>query len=65
MQSNPTMSIKVYLMATLDNYMFQPSSGCLQENLRPYHIHCARMWCRDLYIRALLRNVISICGGML
>jgi len=32
------MSIKVYLMAILDNYMFRlywPSSGCLQENLGP------------------------------
>jgi len=52
----------------LDNYMFRPywpSSGCLQENLRSYYIHCAHTWCRDLYIRALLRNVISISGGML
>jgi hypothetical protein len=27
----------------------KPSSGCLQENLRSYYIHCARTWCRDLY----------------
>jgi len=27
MQSNTTMSIKVYLMAILDNYMFRPLLG--------------------------------------
>jgi len=35
------MSIKVYLMAILDNYMFRlywPSSGCLPEKLRSYYI---------------------------
>ena len=62
------MSNKVYLMAIVDTKCFGlywPSSGCLQENLRSYYIYYARTWCRDLYIRALLRNVISICGGML
>jgi len=36
MYSNTTMSIKVYLMSILDNYMFRPllpSSCCLPENL--------------------------------
>jgi len=40
------MSIKVYLMAILDNYMFRH----LLAILRSYYVHCARTWCRDLYI---------------
>ena len=64
------MSIKVYLMAILDNYMFWPLLAIFrlssrEFNLRAYYIHLACTWCRDLYIRALLRNVISVCDGML
>jgi len=31
MQSNTTMSVKVYLMSILDNYMFRP---LLEDNLK-------------------------------
>ena len=36
MQSNTTISLKVYLMATLDNYMFRPIGAIFRlpsENL--------------------------------
>jgi len=64
------MSIKMYLMAILDNYMFRPLLAIFrlssrEHNLRSYYIHLTCTWCRDLYIRALLCNVISITGGML
>ena len=69
MQSNTTMPIKVYLMAILDNYMFRPSLAVFRLSSRELKVLLytlsARTWCRDLYIRALLHNVISICGGML
>jgi len=70
MYSNTTMSIKVYLMAIVDNYMFRPLLAIFrlssrELNLGSYYIHWARTWCRDLYLRALLRNVICICVVML
>jgi len=44
MQSNTTMSIKVYLMAILDNYMFRSILAIFrlssrELNLRSYCIH--------------------------
>ena len=56
-------------MAILDNYTFRPLLAIFrlssrEFNLRSYYIHLMCTWCRDLYIRALLHNVISMCGGM-
>ena len=57
------MSIKVYLMAVLDNYMFWPllaifrlSSGEIKVLL---YTLCVHMVQRSLH-RALLHNIISI-----
>jgi len=63
MQSNTTVSHKVYLMAILDNYMFRPILAIFrlssrELNLRSYYIHWVRTWCRDLYIRTLMLKVI-------
>jgi len=62
------MSNKVYLMAILDNYMFRPllailrfSSRELKVLLYTLSVHVVQ---RSVH-RALLRNVISICDGML
>ena len=59
MQSNTTMTFKEYLMAILDNYMFRPLLTIFRLSSRELRVllctvHCARTWCRDLYIRALL-----------
>jgi len=53
-------------MAILDNYIFRPLLviGLSSKELKVL-LHCARTWCIDLYIRALLRYVIYIFGGML
>jgi len=68
MQSNTAVSIKVYLMAILDNYMFRRfmaifglSSRELKVLLYTLSAHVVQ---RSLH-RALLRNAISICGCML
>ena len=57
------MSIKVYLMAILGNYMFRPLLAIFrlssrELNLRSYYIHIARTLCRDLYI---LHHVRAKC----
>ena len=69
MQSNTTISIKVYLMAILDNYMFRPLLAIFRLSSRELKVLlytlCAHVVQRSLYIRSLLRNAISICGGML
>jgi len=68
MLSNTTMSIKVYLVAMLDNYMFRPLLAIFRLSSRELKVLlytlCAHVVQRSLH-RALLRNVISICGGML
>ena len=57
------------LMAILDNYMFWPLLAIFRLSSRELKVLLytlsARTWCRYLYIRTLLRNVISTCGGML
>ena len=72
MQSNTTMSQKVYLVIILGNYMFRLVLAIFmlsQGNLRSYYKHCARTWCRDLYIRALFGNneaTVEVClAGMM
>ena len=68
MWSNTTMSIKVYLMAILDNYMFRPLLAIFRLSSRELKVLlytlCAHVVQKSLH-RAILRNVISICGGML
>jgi len=68
MQSNTTTSIKVYLMAILDNYMFRPllaifrlSSRELKVLLYTLSAHVVQ---RSVHT-GLIAYVISICGGML
>ena len=68
MQSNTTVSIKVYLMVILDNYMFLPlltifKLSSVELKVLLYTL-CSHVVQRSQH-RALLRNVISICGGML
>jgi len=67
MQSNTTMSIKVYLMAILDNYMFRPilaifrlSSREIKVLLYTLSVHVVQ---RSLHM-GLIAYVISICCGM-
>jgi len=62
-QSNATVSVNLYLMAILDNYMFRPllatfrlSSRELKVLLYTLSAHVVQ---RSLH-RALLRNVVSI-----
>ena len=68
MQSNTTMSIKVYLMAILDNYMFLPLLAIFRMSSREFKVLlytlCSHVVQRSVH-RALLHNVISICGGMI
>jgi len=68
MQSNTAMSIKVYLMAILDNYMFRPLLAIFRLSSREIkfliYTLSAHVVQRSVH-RALLRNVISICGGTL
>jgi len=60
------MSIKVYLMAILDNYMFRPLLAIFMLSSRELKVLlytlCAHVVQRSLH-RTLFRNVI--CGGML
>jgi hypothetical protein len=62
------MSINVYLIAILANYMFRLLLAIFSLSSREIKILlyplCAQVVQRSLH-RALLRNVISICGGML
>jgi len=62
------MSIKVYLMAILDNYMFRPLLAIFRLSSRELKLLlytlCTHVVQRSV-LRALLRNVISVCGGML
>ena len=55
-------------MAILDNYMFRPLLAIFRLSSRELKVLlytlCSHVVQRSLH-RALLRNVISICGGML
>jgi len=48
------MSVKVYLMAILDNYMFRPLLANFRLSLRELKVLlytlCAHVWCGDLYM---------------
>ena len=64
------MSIKVYLMAILDNYMFRPLLAVFRLSSRELNLRyllyilSAHVVQRSLH-RALLRNVIYKCGGIM
>jgi len=66
--SQTAKSLKVYLMAILDNYMFRPLLTIFRLSSRELNVLLytlsAHVVQRSVH-RALLRNVISICGGML
>jgi hypothetical protein len=68
MQSNTTLSIKVYLMTILDNYMFRPLMTIFRLSLRELKVLLYTLWAhvvqRSLHW-VLLRNVISTRGGVL
>ena len=53
MQSNTTVSIKVYLMAILDNYMFRPLLGIFRLSSRelkvPLYTLCAHVVQRSVH----------------
>jgi len=59
--------VEVYLMAILDNYMFRPVLAIFRLSSRELKVLlyrlCAHVVQRSLH-RALLRNVISVCGSM-
>ena len=65
MQSNTTVSIKLYLMAIPDNYMFRLLLAIFRlssvELKVLLYTLCAHVLQRSQH-RALLRNVISIIG---
>jgi len=54
MQSNTSVSIKVYLMAILDNYMFRPLLTIFRLSLRelefPLYALCAHVVQRSLHM---------------
>jgi len=62
------MSVKAYLMAVIDNYMFRPLLAIFRLSSKELefllYTLCAHVLQRSLRM-ALLHNVISICGGIL
>jgi len=63
MQSNTTMSIKEYLMAILDNYMFRPSLAIFRLSSRELKVLlytlCAHVVQRCLHTGLIVINIAT------